>query len=659
MKQFKSILISLPYIYIYICLINFSNLYSQNPLKTITIDGQQITIATNELCVKLKNGVSDQTLQNYIAQYGGIIQNRYSNSFSKWRLITFPSNVQVENLFSTFKSNSLFEYVEYNYAGFPQSEWIPNDPLFNQQWHLKNTGQTGGTVGADIKATQAWEITRGNPDVVIAILDSGIPMIKGTNTLSHPDLDDPNKIILGIDVTNSPDGLRDSSGHGTHVAGIAGAETNNFTGVSGVCPDCKMLIIKISRIYKLDTPQDTIYYYLAFDFYDAINYLIKFKSLHPDLKIIYNFSLGMPLKSIILEEAINLAEINGFLGVTAAGNLYKFDYYPAAYSKKYSSIIAVTSVDDKFMADPLYSKGDYINLSAPGKNILSTKPNYPVIYDTSLSFYKIMTGTSMAAPIVSGIAGLILSISDYEPNLVREILEKSTNRINTYDTIYGWGIVDAVKALNKIKSRPLNCRVVNFNGKPKIIWDQNPYSDTSLYNCYLIYKSIISSTENSKYYIIDTIEDLNQLYYIDYTETICNNNCENGKLIKYRVSKAYINYTIILETGKSNAASIRTSGYSLEKQTTKNNFTSDHLKFFIYPNPFNSLLNLEVTSENNSYLHISIYNIMGEFIQSEMHFIRKGNNKISINFSNLPSGNYILSLENEGKISNKIITLIK
>jgi subtilisin family serine protease len=192
-------------------------------------------VSANEFCVKLKNGVSDQTLQNYVAKYGGVVDPRDHNSPLKWRVVYFPEPVSIENMFLTFKSNSLFEKVEFNLAGILQ-EIVPNDPMFNQQWALKNTYYPA----ADIGFTKAWEITTGNNDVIIAIFDSGIPMNDQDYSLSHPELNDLNKIILGINVTNEIDSLRDRIGHGTKIAGIIGAKTNNNEGIAGVCWNCKM-----------------------------------------------------------------------------------------------------------------------------------------------------------------------------------------------------------------------------------------------------------------------------------------------------------------------------------------------------------------------------------------------------------------------------------
>jgi subtilisin family serine protease len=130
----------------------------------------------------------------------------------------------------------------------------PNDPYFqgtapttfNHQWGLKNTGQTppGATrPDSDIDAEVAWGFETGDYGTVIAIIDTGVPLESNDNVwdsfdLSHPDLDNNIKVVLGSDWTNTGKGVRDDNGHGTHVAGIAGAETDNGVGVSGVCWDC-------------------------------------------------------------------------------------------------------------------------------------------------------------------------------------------------------------------------------------------------------------------------------------------------------------------------------------------------------------------------------------------------------------------------------------
>jgi thermitase len=107
-----------------------------------------------------------------------------------------------------------------------------NDQYYNNQWGLPK-----------IEAPSAWDITTGSSNVTIGILDSGIPMLN--NSLSHPDLQNSTRIILGNDYINEGSGVKDKNGHGSHVAGIASAETNNTTGIAGVSWNTKLFIVKV------------------------------------------------------------------------------------------------------------------------------------------------------------------------------------------------------------------------------------------------------------------------------------------------------------------------------------------------------------------------------------------------------------------------------
>lgn len=137
-----------------------------------------------------------------------------------------------------YTHSPMVAYAEPDYVAYALD--IPNDPLFGQQWGLDNTGQPykdtlSGTVDADIDAPEAWAIATGGPDVTIAIVDTGIDQ-------DHEDL--VAKVDGNVNFTDS-DTWDDRYGHGTHVAGAAAAATNNGTGVAGVCPDCRLLNVKV------------------------------------------------------------------------------------------------------------------------------------------------------------------------------------------------------------------------------------------------------------------------------------------------------------------------------------------------------------------------------------------------------------------------------
>jgi len=207
--------------------------------------GREIKYVEREIAIKLKAGISENEIRSILALHKAKIKQDFDEL--RWGWIELPEGVDIFPVISALESMPMVEKVEPNLVGQAASE--PNDPYYTDghQWALKNTGQSppGGTNGADIHAVQAWDVTTGSSNVIIAILDSGIPMQNGS--LSHPDLSDPNRIILGPDYVDDGEGVRDLYGHGTHVAGIAAAQANNDTGIAGVAWSCKLLIIQVAR----------------------------------------------------------------------------------------------------------------------------------------------------------------------------------------------------------------------------------------------------------------------------------------------------------------------------------------------------------------------------------------------------------------------------
>lgn len=267
---------------------------------------------------------------------------------------------------------------------------FPNDPHFSQQWGLYNTGQTGGKAAADIGAPAAWDSSTGSASVIVAVVDTGVDY-------HHEDLSaniyrDGGGNVIGYDYANNDSDPADDNGHGTHVSGIIGAVGNNGIGVTGVCWNVRIMPVKFLDASGNGSISNAI---LAIDF--ARTHGAK----------IINASWGSPGNDYGLQLAIGRAKTAGILFVAAAGNYGwdndQFDFYPASYRNlpDDSNVVAVAATND---TDTLAYFSNFgarkVDIAAPGQDILSTLPG---------NTYGTLSGTSMAAPQVSGAAALLLS----------------------------------------------------------------------------------------------------------------------------------------------------------------------------------------------------------------------------------------------------------
>jgi subtilisin family serine protease len=320
----------------------------------------------------------------------------------------------------------------------------PNDPMFSDQWALNNDGKNGGKEKADISAILAWAKSKGNGDVVVAVLDSGVDYTHSdlvANIWQRPDnmpqyKDDELGTINdlhGFNAANNAADPMDDNGHGTHCAGIIGAEGDNDEGIAGINWNVEIMPLKFMGRGGFGTTKDAI---------EAINYAIQRKRDGVNIRVI-NASWGSTAYSKALEDTIRAAGEQGILFVAAAGNdgtsNDKRPHYPSNY--KLPNVISVAATDKN---DALTSFSNFgtesVHIAAPGKDILSTW-----LKDS----YREASGTSMAAPQIAGVAALILSI---EPNIkvekLRERLLKSVDKIDSLDgkTANG-GRINAAKSL--------------------------------------------------------------------------------------------------------------------------------------------------------------------------------------------------------------------
>src|SRR2546425_2164133 len=293
---------------------------------------------------------------------------------------------------------------------YAEPDWIvehqaaPNDPSFGSLWGLNNTGQSGGVPDADIDAVEAWNITTGSSDVVVAVIDSGVDYnhqdLSGNMYRSARDCvangidDDGNGVIddcVGIDTVNNDSDPMDDAGHATHVSGTIGALGNNGVGVPAVNWTVRIRACKFLNASGSGTTGDAI---------DCLEYVKLMKDRGVNV-VATNNSWGGGGFSQSLRDAIEAHLQRGILFIAAAGNNSSDNdvtpAYPAGYNLPNILAVAATTRTDALASFSNFGRRT-VHLGAPGQEILSTTPG---------NTYSSLSGTSMATPHVTGVAALL------------------------------------------------------------------------------------------------------------------------------------------------------------------------------------------------------------------------------------------------------------
>ncbi|MHC4675157.1 MAG: S8 family serine peptidase [Planctomycetota bacterium] len=310
------------------------------------------------------------------------------------------------------------EYAELNYIISIDSE--PNDPLYPIQWALNNTGQMypesgdynppPGTMDSDIDAPEAWDVYTGSSAIVVAVIDTGVDY-------THRDLQgnmwtDPDG-YYGYDFINGDSDPMDDNGHGTHCAGTIAAEGNNNLDIAGVCWDARIMALK-SFGAGGSAPTSALvsaFYYAVENGADAMSN-----------------SWGGGAYSKTMEQAIAYAHSQGVIIVASAGNDNSTAIQYPAY---YDHVIAVAATDSNDDKASFSNYGDWVDIAAPGVDILSLRADGTSMGTTYDDYTTIASGTSMACPHVAGAAALLLSIHPkIQVDELEQYLLESTDSID-------------------------------------------------------------------------------------------------------------------------------------------------------------------------------------------------------------------------------------
>ncbi len=383
-------------------------------------------------------------------------------------LISIGDSTEAENFMNYCRTDNRVISVQHNIkASFRETK--PNDAGFSNQWYLKNTGQTGGTSGADIQATLAWDIATGGKspqgdDIVVALIDEGINKTnpdwgnniwQNQNEIPNNGIDDDgNGFIDDVNGWNMIDKNNDVVGgtHGTEVGGVIAASGNNGTGITGVNWNVKLMTLRI------DGSVDQII--------SSYDYIYKMRKLYNDTKgkkgafiVASNSSFGnggfakdQPLWCSYYDSLGKVGILNFGATANSNSNVDVVGDLPSTCPSNYLVVVTASDANDKKNLGAAYGPIN-VDIAAPGQSI----------YTLSGNSYGFVSGTSLSCPILTGIAALAYSapcskLTDYAKSnpsgcalYLKSVILGTADQIpSLQNLIVSGGRVNAFKTLQKI-----------------------------------------------------------------------------------------------------------------------------------------------------------------------------------------------------------------
>ena len=448
-------------------------------------DADGLMIPSDAIYVELKDNASEAEVNALLDQHGlELVPDPDSAANAYIFRLTSASTQNPLKIANALLESDAIEVAEPDLVAIASPAHHPSDTLFAQQWHLENSGGFGLTAGADVRAPQAWDISRGDRGIIVAVIDDGFDT-------SHADFSSPGKLVAPADFGQDdldPNPVSSRDNHGTACAGVAVADENG-AGVVGLAPSCKLMPIRWSgSVSDRDIREQ---------FNHASNNGADVISCSWGVGANF-YTLSTSMKRSIQNAATAGRDGKGCVIIFAAGNAnHDIDDIAGGTRDGFAihpDVIAVAASNSRDQKSHYSNFGDAIWVCAPssgqgGLGIVTTDRRGNSGYQAGdYTTVQRFGGTSSATPLVAGLCGLILSVNpDLSAEEVKQILKTTAHKIDTsngdYDAnghsrIFGYGRVDAHAALLEARSRLApepSARLVQFDRQTNLaIPDNNP-----------------------------------------------------------------------------------------------------------------------------------------------------------------------------------------